>query len=235
MGIQGGDVGFAFEWPMTGQALVDEAGQGVLVRTGVDRLALDLLRGDVRDGAQERGRAGYARLGQDPLGQAEVAKVCVLTSTGAAGRKQHVAGLDVAMDESRFMGRIKGTRHLGHDPGRARRFQLALARDHAGQVHPVHEAHGDVQHAIGLARVVQGDDVGVVERAGGPRLAQEALAELGFARDLGGDDLEGRLAAKADVLSAIDDPHAAAADDLLEEIARDFATDVGLFFHRRPF
>ena len=42
---------------------------------------------------------------------------------------------------------------------------------------PLEELHRDVGDAVRLARVVDGDDVGVVQAAGGTRLLEEARLE----------------------------------------------------------
>src|SRR3712207_8358380 len=45
------------------------------------------------------------------------------------------------------------------------------------EVAALHVAHRDVQQAVVLARVVDGDDVRMVDRGGRARLAHEAIAE----------------------------------------------------------
>ena len=58
-----------------------------------------------------------------------------------------------------------------------------------------------------LAEVVDGDDVPVRQLAGGARLAEEPLAQLGVAFDGRTDDLEGDFAFEQRVVGAIDDTH----------------------------
>ena len=209
------------ERSVAGEALVGQARERVLVGLGVHRPPLDLLGRHVGDRPQECRRAGDPRLGEHPLRQAEVTQVRVLPTTSAAHRQEDVARLHVAVDQSRLVGRVEGARNLGHDPRRAGRLERAVAADQRRKVHPVDEAHRDVQHAVRLAGVVHRDHVRVVERARRPRLAEEPLAELLLAGDLRGNDLQRDLPPQADVLGAVHHAHPAATDDLLDLVAGD--------------
>ena len=72
--------------------------------------------------------------------------------------------------------------------------------------------HGDVGAAVGLAAVVDRDDVRVVEARRGLRLAPEALDELAVLGVALGHDLERDLAAEARVLGEVHRRHAADAE-----------------------
>ena len=61
----------------------------------------------------------------------------------------------------------------------------------------------------------------MVERRGEPRLAQEALAEALVLGELGRDQLERDRPLEREVGRAVDDAHAAAADHLLDAVARE--------------
>ena len=61
--------------------------------------------------------------------------------------------------------------------------QLALG-DHLLEAHPVDELHGQVAQAVGVADVVDGDDVRVLELGRDLRLALEAVEQLVEARAL---------------------------------------------------
>ena len=67
----------------------------------------------------------------------------------------------------------------------------------------------DVGRAVVLPGVVDGDDVGMVEDAGGPGLLLEAADAVRGRRRVGVEDLEGDLAGEAQVLGAVDLAHAA--------------------------
>ena len=105
-------------------------------------------------------------------------------TTSAASEEEDVARLHVAMDQSRLVGRVEALATWPRS-ARAGRLERAVSADHRRKVHSVDEAHRDVQHAVRLAGVVHRDHVRVVERAGRPRLAEEPLAELLLAGDLG--------------------------------------------------
>ena len=81
--------------------------------------------------------------------------------------------------------------------------------------------------ALVLADVVDGADVGVVERGGGARLAAEARQRGGVAGHLFGQELERDLAAEPGVDGAVDDAHAAAAELVEDSIVGDRAADQG--------
>ena len=69
-----------------------------------------------------------------------------------------------------------------------------------------------------LARVVDGDDRGVVEASGGLRLAAEARLEAGVAGEVGTQDLDRDGAAKARVVADVHLGHAAAANEVADLI-----------------
>ena len=65
----------------------------------------------------------------------------------------------------------------------------------------------------------------MVEGSRQPRLDEEALAEVGILRELWGEQLEGHAALQRQIVGAVDDAHAAAADDFVEPISRQLRTD----------
>ena len=64
----------------------------------------------------------------------------------------------------------------------------------------------DVDRSVLLARLVQRDDVGVVERGHRPRLAAQSLPDHGVARDLGLDQLERDGPVEPQLAGAVEDP-----------------------------
>ena len=91
--------------------------------------------------------------------------------------EQHVRGLDVAVDEPVRVGRVERVRDLRGDGDGPLRRQGALAPQQRLEVGPVDVAHRDEQAAVGLARLVDRDDVRVVEARREPRLAEHPVAE----------------------------------------------------------
>ena len=137
-----------------------------------------LLRRHVGRRAQHRARPVFRlivvdrsrRLVVDDARQPEVEHLHV-----AVGPDHDVLRLDVAMDDA---GGVRGgerARHLAADVDRRCRAVCGALDDRA-QRPPVDELlHDEELAGRRLADFVDGDDVGVVERRGGARLAQEAL------------------------------------------------------------
>ncbi len=96
--------------------------------------------------------------------------------------------------------------------------EIGTVGDQACQVGPVDVAHGDVEQAVDLAEVVERHDVCVVDRGGVAGLVDEPLAELRILGEVLGDDLEGDLAAEADVGGAVHHAHAALAEHPVDPV-----------------
>ena len=80
--------------------------------------------------------------------------------------------------------------------------------------------HDQVELAlVGLADVVDVDDVRVVDAVGGARLAQHPRAQVRLAAQIGADQLDRDDAIDEHVAGAVDDAHAAFADARLEPVA----------------
>jgi hypothetical protein len=94
----------------------------------------------------------------DVLGQPEVGEVRVL-----AGAEQDVGRLDVAVHDPARVRRVERARDLRDDVRGASGVEVLLGAHERAQVRALDVAHGDVQGAVVLARVVDRDDVGVVD------------------------------------------------------------------------
>ncbi len=106
---------------VAGDRLEQHASERVLVGAGVEPAALDLLRGDVVDRADEGARGGDAGVRGDPLGEAEVGQVGVLAAWALLD--QDVARLDVAVEKPPRRARRPARRRPGRRsrrPGRTR-------------------------------------------------------------------------------------------------------------------
>ena len=217
--VEGRDLGAAPEGRRPGEALVEDAGERVLVGATVDLVAADLFgrnvvaRPERADGVQRR-----CHFAERP-GQTEVGEVDVLVLI-----EEQVRGLDVAVDEPARVCRVERSGSLLSDPNRTSRFQRALA-EHLLQVGAVDEAHRDVQLAVDLAGVVNGDDIRVLERRRQPRLAQEALPERSIRSEVRGKQLQCDVAVEREIARAVDDPHPAAADDRLDPVPGELGAD----------
>ena len=123
------------------------------------------------------------------------------------------------MDQAGGVRRVEGVRDLADPVERLVGLHRPRGREHGREVLAAHEAHREEERAVELARVVDRDHVRVVERRRQARLAQEAVAEVGVARQLGHEHLQGDGPAEVHVLGAEHDAHAAAAELIAEAIA----------------
>jgi hypothetical protein len=168
--------------------------------------ASDLFRGHVVQGPQDRPGQRVARGAQ--LGDAKVEDLY-----RSLGTDDEVRRLDVPMHDIHFV-RVReprtnffGQLHLAQD--RERRPQA----DQIGERVAAHELHGDEGQTVVLADVVDRDDIGVTEDAGGAGLAREAVAKLGsiVARP---EQLDGDVAADPGISRAVQGTHAALSDQV---------------------
>ena len=93
------------------------------------------------------------------------------------------------------------------------------------QVGAVDEAHREVELAVDLAGVVDGDDVRVLERGRQPGLAQEALTERAIGGEVRGEQLQRDVAVEREIARAVDDAHPTTADDRLDPVAGELGAD----------
>ena len=207
------DLGIARERHLAGQAPVQHAPQGVDVGAAVHVLAADLLGGHVVDGPDELSGARDAGAGLQPLRHAEVGEERAVRRRARIRREQDVPRLHVAMDQPGGMGGIECRGRLRDQRDGAARFQPRLCSQEPFEIGALDVPHRDVQDAVGLARVVDRDDVRMVEAGGDLGLADEALPERVVIRELWTEDLQRDLAAQPDVLRQVDDRHPATADD----------------------
>ena len=122
------------EGDRAGEALVEQAAQGVDVGAAVDRLTADLLGGHVVHRSQRALGRLLGRIG-DPAAEAEVTQPGVQRLLGAVGAgDEDVGGLDVAMDQPGSVGGLQSPGELLQDGHGGVRGEPALAADHPLQV-----------------------------------------------------------------------------------------------------
>jgi hypothetical protein len=132
--------------------------------------------------------------------------------------QQDVFRLDIAVDDAVRVGVAQGAQHLEGDPHGLVERQLALAHESLPEGFALHVGHGVPQPARGLARVVHGEDVRVLQPSGDLDLPEESLrAERGG--ELGAQDLERHGPIVPEVAGEIHGGHAAAAELALDAIA----------------
>jgi hypothetical protein len=129
------------------------------------------------------------------------------------------------MDQTARVRRVERRGGLCHELGRPRRWQRPALVQQPAEVRSLDPAHRDVEAAVVVACVVDGDHVRVVELRGHARLAHEAGPEPLVARELRRDHLERDDPVELAVAGAIDHAHAAAARDRLDGVAGDLRAE----------
>ena len=209
----------ATEGRRAAQQLVHQTTERPQVRACVDLLAAQGLRGHV--GRRPQGHAGLrdARaLGQ--LRQPEVEHLDL-----AAVGEDDVLGLDVTVQDARFVSPLEGACDLDREPQGLRdrkRPRRDTARERVALVVGQHEVGAAL---VGGPDLVQRADVGMIDGGDGTGLDEEALLGIEVARQVRREELEGDRAAQTGVLCAVDDAHATAPDLLEDPVAADGRTD----------
>jgi len=126
--------------------------------------------------------------------------------------------------------RVERASDLPADPNRASGVQRSFAAEQRRQIASLDVPHREVEPAVDVAGVVDRDGVRVLERRCELDLAQEPLAEPSVESQPRGDELERHRPLHPAVIRAVDDSHAAFADQLFEPVADEVRAglDVGL-------
>jgi hypothetical protein len=111
---------------------------------------------------------------------------------------EDVRGLHVAVDEPGGVGGVERVGDLAADRDRALGCQRAVVEDRP-EVPPLDVAHRDEERVAGLAGLVDGNHVGVVERRGELGLGEEPLAERVIRCESRGDQLQRDTAVEPEV------------------------------------
>ncbi len=165
------------------------------------------------DRAEGRARQGHLGLG-DRAGDPEVDHLDL-----AVAADQHVARLDVAMDDAAGMGGGQRTSDGGGDAGGLARWERAVAPKDRREVLAVDVLHDDVRTGRVLPVVVDRDDVRVAQGRGVLGLLAEPGREVRVAQVLGSQHLDRDLASELRIDRAVDGRHATLAEQLHEPIA----------------
>jgi hypothetical protein len=132
------------------------------------------------------------------------------------------------MDERLGMGRIQGAGHLATDRQCTRWLKGALRAQELPQIRPSDEAHRKVEATVDLPCVMNRYDVWMLKRHRELGLPGEALAEALIERELRRDKLERHGSFQPEVARAINDAHAATADQLLDPVAEEIGSKLKL-------
>src|ERR671923_4636 len=207
--------GVARERELPGQQLVEDDPDRVDVRPLVDVRAARLLWREVLRGADDR--AGLRHLTRRRARDPEVRHLPL--DLGAVLRQQDIVGLDVPVDDPGAVREADRPQDLPRRLDRGRDRQLALRDNPILEAPPLEVLHRDVVGALGLAPVVDRDDVGVREASRVLRLAPEALDERVVARVPVVEDLDRDAPAELLVLGEVDVGHAPRAEPADDAIA----------------
>ena len=105
------------------------------------------------------------------------------------------------------------------------RDRQRLAFEHVLERVALHSLHDQEGPSLVHAEVVDGADVGMIERRRGTRLARESIERLGRIRRLIRQELQRDQAAELRVFGLIDDAHTPAAEFGKDAVARNHAAD----------
>jgi hypothetical protein len=197
------------------EQLVPQGAHGVDVGPVVDVLVCGrLLRCHV--GGRAQGDAGGGELVPargiaHGLGHPEVG------DPGMAAAEQDVVGLDVPVHHAHGVGRGQGVHHLLEDLRCLWDGKLAFPDEALPEGLALEIGHDVVEEAVGLTRVEEGKDVGMLQVGGDLHLLEEALRPHGGGQ-LGTKHLEGHLAVVLEVSGQVDGGHAARPDLPLDGI-----------------
>ncbi len=137
---------------------------------------------------------------------------------------EDVRGLQVAVDDAPRVRGFQRVRDLDRDVEEGR--ELEWAGDQAVMKRfAVEQLHGDEGFALVLVDVIDGADVGVLERGGRPGLALQPLEGLRIRRGLLRKKLQGHAAAELQVLGFVNDSHPAASELREDPVMREGLTD----------
>ena len=167
-----------------------------------------------------------SRPADEQLGQAEIGDL-----DAADPVEQHVFGLDVAMHDPLIVGVLQGVANLRHDRQGLARGQPARA-DRLPQVDAIDVLHHQPADFAGLAKIVDGHDVGVIEPGQSAGLAGKPLGKGRVFGRFRRDHLQGHDPVEILLPGLIYGSHAAAAQEFhnfeLRKVGSqiaDFATD----------
>lgn len=192
--------------------LVQHDAARVHIGAGVRGAVLDLLGGEIGDGAQD-GPGGVRDRAHGP-DQAEVGDLDPAVVT-----YQHVLRLHVPVDEARPVRGPQSGEHRLQDVQRGPRLQGAPLAQHIAQRAPRDVLHREVDVLPLGALVEDRDHIGVREPGHRLGLADEALDERGVGRERRMHHLEGEHPVEPGVHGPVDRGHAAHGDAGIDAVA----------------
>ncbi len=208
------------------------------VASGVHAVTEERLRRDVRERARDGGgalravdrlRDGFGGVRFEPAREAEIEHLDAVLRTD-----DDVGGLEIAMDDAPLVRMRQRARDLRAVPKYGFDGQ-AVERQHLGERTAVHVLHRDEHAAAGIADLVDGADVRMIEVRGRAGLVEEPAAILGCGRSgrSAANQLDRHGAVQALVAGAIDHTHAALAEAGLDAVLPERFADHRVTSHSR--
>ena len=195
---------FAGERSLVSHQLVKQHSERPKIRALVRMLALILLGRHVRESPDQHARLRL-RAFQDPRDP----EVHHLHNAFLADHD--VGGLDIAMNDAALMREVKRPASLQRIDQLQRNRKVGAPRNQVFQTLSIDQFHGDEGNAALVSHVVHRYDVGVLQAAGGLRLAVKTLKQIGIVGDAGGDGLQRNEAVDNRVPRAVHHAHGAMA------------------------
>ena len=203
-GMKGLEGAAARERPPTAQHLEQHHTQREEVRPRIHSVTPNLLGRHVAGGADDHaGERLRRRLHRRRFRHLQLRDAEVQDLDAAVGREKEVVGFQIAMDDA---ARVRGGEAAGRlqDDGNSLIDRQRALVDAAAQAFAVEAFGHEERQAAKLTDVVDGKNVRVVERAGGPGFVGEASQAIGIAREVRQQDFDRDVPAESLVFRA---PH----------------------------
>ncbi len=203
------------EGGLTDEHLVEHATERVHVAPGIQgAIPGGLFRAHVVRRPEAQPRLGDAAVPGPGDGQRDAE----VRDEWLPARHQHVRRLDVAVHHAPLVRIVQRGGELARDVERRIDRELPLPGQPLPQRLALDVGHHVVEEAFGLARIVQREDVRVLELRRGLDLGEEALLAH-HGRELGPEHLDRHPAVVLQVIGEVDGGHAALAELPLDAVA----------------
>jgi hypothetical protein len=146
--------------------------------------------------------------------------------TRPVGRDEQVLRLQIPVHDA---ARVRGGQALGDLDGVVDRTRErnGAGIDYRAQRPPLQQFRDEIGRVVLAPHVIDGEDVGVIQRGRGARLGLEPAQPLRIVGDVRRQDLDGHVAPEPAVVRAIDLPHATRAEGGTEHVRPEAGAGAG--------